>query len=90
MTTIIIIVVVGALILTIMFLRAGRDREDEQTWLIHDAYSSIFTLLGHLKKDNPEGYKKVGKKLDDALNIIIEVEQILQEPEEQNEPENTQ
>ena len=86
MTTIIIIVIVGVLILTIMFLRATRDREDEQTWLIHDAYSSIFTLLGHLKNSNPEGYKKAGKKLDDALNLIIEVEQILQEcPEKKDD-----
>ena len=66
----------------IKYIRENTLSETEER--IHEAYDSYFYLLTHLKEsDNPK-FVEAAKKLDGALNILIEVEQMVQEEDSED------
>lgn len=52
------------------------------SWPLHEIYDDVFNLIGYLREHEPETYKKVSKRLDGVIDILLEVEKILQEDEE--------
>lgn len=59
----------------------GKHKENEHS-LIGEAYESVFWLIGYLRSQKPETFKKVSKRLDGVIDTLLEVEKILQEDEQ--------
>lgn len=78
----VVIALVGFFVLLGVLHLVTKPVEDETSDLIRCAYDSLFWLQSHLQDTEGKNHKLAAKKLSAALDILIEIEQMVQEPEE--------
>ena len=86
-TAIILIAIVAfmALVFLSIIKHLAENRVSETEERLHDCFDSYFWLQRHLKEQDTTVSKVAAHKLDKALDILLEVEQMMQnQPEEQN------
>lgn len=82
-TVFLILIVVVLCLLFLWFLKHLDQSKDDKTGeYVRDCYDTFFWLQQHLKESDNKNFKLAAIKLDKALDILIEVEQMVQEPEE--------